>query len=419
MQEYIRYEKYAAFVVTRVGQIRNVQNYIRQFHPHHNVLIMMFTPDDSSLLINMQNACQADLFTEILYLKLPKKPVRLTRSKAKCIYEDMKMVLKRLKKVYDIRELFLCNINNYYVYFERINEAERLNIRLNLLEEGLTTYKIVSENAFDRLERKVNFNDVKKSAKFVMKSIKTFLKSFGKIFVNLGIFGLQILSLICRKNLVDRCMRLVTAITVNKKYRYDYIRKVEQAYLCFPDMARESELKIGEIRRLPFLFSELRDPTVLGQLEGYSNLFINQKYVNYNSHFRVMFQIFREMGLENVLIKLHPKEKLSDMTEVLEALKNQYPEINVKVLGDIGQIPVEDLVKAAGLKQVIGLTSSSLIYLQEYLPEVKNISVAERYRFLCEEQEHVPMRELAQFDDEYRFFDRFEGIQQFRCGGRI
>ena len=107
------------------------------------------------------------------------------------------------------------------------------------------------------------------------------------------------------------------------------------------------------------------------------------------------------------------------MTEVLEALKNQYPEINVKVLGDIGQIPVEDLVKAAGLKQVIGLTSSSLIYLQEYLPEVKNISVAERYRFLCEEQEHVPMRELAQFDDEYRFFDRFEGIQQFRCGGRI
>lgn len=406
-----------AFVVTRVGQIRNVHNYIQQFPSERNVIILMYTSRDRTLLSNMQRICKKQLFDEIVYLQLPKKPVRLTPGKGKTIYQDMSRIMNRLKAQYDINQLFLCNINNYYVYFDRINSNEGLGMKINLLEEGLTTYKITSKDVFEVPEKKVNFSDVKKSGSKLVKSIKSFGKNAVKILVNTGVLFLQILSFLFKKNLVDQIMKAASKLLVRKKYQYGFIEKLDKAYLCFPDMAKESLLDINEVEKLEFRFSPTEDAGVTEQMKGYTNLFINQKYVNYDSHFRVIFRIFREMGLDNVLIKIHPKENLTDIVRKVELMRDDYPEIKVRILGDIGQVPVEDLVKNSSLDKVIGLTSSALIYLRTYLPEIKIISAAGRYYSLCQSQEKVPFRELAQFRDEYRFFLQFDGIRQFEAGG--
>lgn len=402
-----------AFVVTRVGQIRNVHNFIRQFGSRNNLLVMMYTPKDSVLLMNMQNACRTELFEDIIYLKLPQKPVRLTRSKGARMYGDIEEVMLRMKERYGVTQLFLCNINNYYIYFQRINETRGLDMKLNLLEEGLTTYKITSEEGFEISERHVNISDVKKSGRLLFRSVKRTVKDLFRIFVNSGIVLIQGLSFICGMNLTDRFVRKFTELTVPEKYRYDYIREVDGAYLCFPEMAGGAALDIKHIEKLEFQFSHIENREAIKQLEGFSNLFINQKYVNYESHFNIMFRIFREMGLDNVLIKLHPKEKMIDVVRKIEPLKEEYPEIRVRIIGDMGQVPVEDLVKEVHLQRVIGLTSSALIYLDRYIPGTEVISTAMRYRKLCETEEQVPLRELAQFDDEYRFFRSFEGIPQF------
>ena len=380
-------------------------------------MVMMFSPKDRSLLLNMQNLCHKEWFDEILYLELPPKPVMLTQGKGRQIYRSMETVLTRLKCDFSINNLFLCNINNYYVYFERINEEQGLKLSLNLLEEGLTTYKITSSEAFDVPEKMVNYKDVRKAGTQLLLRLKQLGNSLTKFVLSVGVLLLQLLSLAFRKNLVDMAVKLFVWLTVGKKYKYGFIHGLDKACLCFPEMAKASPLNIRRVEKLDFRFSRVEDETVLNQLAGYSNIFINQKYVSYEIHFRVLFTIFREIGLKDILIKLHPKEELTEVLREIEPVRRGFPDINVRVLGDIGQIPVEDLIYSSDLKKVVGLTSSALIYLNEYLEKTEITSIAERYKELCETKNGVPARELSQFNDEYRFFTRFSGISQYEQKG--
>lgn len=60
------------FVVSRLGQIRNVQNFIRQYNTKKNILIIQYSVKDGSILRNMIEICDKRLYIEIIYLKLPR-----------------------------------------------------------------------------------------------------------------------------------------------------------------------------------------------------------------------------------------------------------------------------------------------------------------------------------------------------------
>ena len=398
---------WSAFVITRLGQLRNVHSLIEQESLKHNVLVIMFTPRDTFLLSNLRNACRKELFDDVLYLKLPKFPLRLNRKKSEAIYAGMEEILKELYGGFSINELYLCNIDSYYVYFERIIKERGYSIAINLLEEGLTTYKITSGQSLDKKEDPPNKNDVKKAWNGFKKALRKFI-------VSSGILVLQCISFVIRKPLVSYAHNLWIRLSVDKTRRFGIISDLNKVYVCFPEMVKDTgAINFASVQKLQIKFNKAEDETAAEEVKGYPAIFVNQKYVNYASHFRIVFQIFDEMGIDKVLIKLHPKEDEQVVRENILKAQAEHENIDVKILSSAGQIPVEDLVYTYGIKKVIALTSSALIYLNTALEGTQVISIAERYRQLCGSDAGVASRELVQFDDEYRFFKRFEDIPQF------
>ena len=395
-----------AFIVTRLGQLRNVHTLIEQESLQHNVLVIMVTQRDKTLLSNLQNACRKDLFDEVLYLELPKFPLRLNKKKSERIYADMEDILRRLCGEFSVNELYICNIDNYYVYLERIIKEHAYPIVINLLEEGLTTYKITSGQSLDKKEASPNKNDIKKAWNDFRHACKKFV-------LTLGILILQCISAVIRMPLLTWAYNLKVKLTVDKSRRFGTISGFNKVYVCFPEMVSSDALNFRSVEKLKFRFNKVEDTALEEELKGYSAIFVNQKYVNYTSHFRILFRIFDEMGIDKVVIKLHPREEIPVVEEKIREMQAVYKNIDVKILSSAGQIPVEDIVFSYGIKTVIGLTTSALIYIKEGLKEANVVSIAARYRKLCEEDGAVASRELVQFDDEYRFFKRFEGIEQF------
>lgn len=64
------------FVVSRLGQIRNVQNFINQFGLQKNILVVQYSIKDSPILKNIIEMCDRSLYIEIVYLKLPRKAIK-------------------------------------------------------------------------------------------------------------------------------------------------------------------------------------------------------------------------------------------------------------------------------------------------------------------------------------------------------
>lgn len=398
----------SAFIVTRLGQLRNVHTLIEQKALEHNVLVIMYTKRDKALLSNLKKAYREDLFEDVLYLKLPDYPLHLTPKKGEAMYSSMEEVLGRLHDEFTVTELYVCNIDNYYVYLERIIADRGYSIAVNLLEEGLTTYKITSGESLRKTENPPNVNDLKKAWRNFKKACRNFVR-------DTGMLVLQCLGFVVRRPLARYAYNLWLKFFLDKKRRFGMIRHFDRAYVCFPEMVKSNDaVRFGAVEKLDFKFSRVEDEDLREALDGYSTLFINQKYVNYTSHFRILFHIFHEIGIRKVAVKLHPREDADAVAREIRNAQEEYEDIDVKILSSTGQIPVEDLVYSYDIRKVIGLTTSALIYLHSGLENVEVISIAQRYRELCGDSDSgVSSRELVQFDDEYRFFRRFEGITQF------
>lgn len=69
------------FVVSRLGQLRNVQNFIKQFDAKENILIIQYSVADGPILKNMIEICERNLYVEVIYLKLPKQPLHVRKKK--------------------------------------------------------------------------------------------------------------------------------------------------------------------------------------------------------------------------------------------------------------------------------------------------------------------------------------------------
>ena len=396
-----------AFIVTRLGQLRNVHALIEQESLEHNVLVIMYVKHDTALFSNLKAAYREEMFDDVLYLELPNSPLRLTKKRSEAIYAGMEDILKTVHDEYSAKELYLCNIDNYYVYLERIIADHGYSMAINLFEEGLTTYKITSGESLKKKENPPNKNDIKKAWIDCKKALKKFI-------LNAAVLLLHCAGFLVRKPLVTCARNLWSRLTVDKRRRYGIIRDFNKAYVCFPEMVNGTDaLHFASVEKLNFKFNRVEDEDLKTAAAGYSTLFVNQKYINYESHFRILFQIFDEMGIDKVLIKLHPKEKEDQVAERICKMQTEYTDIDVKILSSTGSIPVEDIIYSLGIQRVIGLTSSALIYLQSGLDAVEVISIAERYRTLCAGDDLVASRELILFDDEYRFFKRFENITQF------
>ena len=402
------------FVVSRLGQLRNVQNFIKQFHAEKNVLIIQFSVIDGAILKNICELCERPLYLEIIYLKLPQHPLRVTKKKNIKMYNTIQEKINYINEKYEFNNLFLCNADKWYSYYEKIKTEENLSYTINLLEEGLTTYIVSSDKEYQEEPIiPINTRDIIKTCKEIKKTIKRIFVQIKNLIVKICSLLLSIISLIFKTNLITIIKKFVLKKTLEEKYHFSYIKHFDEGFVCFPEKLEQNNFTIDSVKKLEFNFNEMNSKN-FENLDKNAVLFINQKYINYRQHFEIIFKIFTQMNYDKVYIKLHPKEDKIPIIEQINEILKEYPNLKVEVLNNFDSIPIEDVIYNFKFKQVVGLISSSLIYCDELIDGVNVISIADKYRQMCYDKESgVNPRELKLFEKEYKSFKKISNVKQF------
>lgn len=408
------------FVVSRLGQLRNVQNFIKQFKAEKNILIIQYSEIDGPILKNMIEICDKELYNEIIYLKLPGHPLHVRRKKNIKMYNSIEKTLNYIiDKKYKFNNLFLCNADKWYSYYEKVKNEDGYSYTINLLEEGLTTY-IVSEDPLYQTDPiiPINIKDIKKSLKEIINELKNLLHVLKVLIVKLIVFVLNLISIIFRTNLAKIIKDFILDLTIEDKYKFSYIKHFDEAFVCFPDKLIQNNFTIDNVKKLDFKFHEISKNKYVDALNRDYVLFVNQKYINYRQHFDIIFEILTKMNLKNVYIKLHPKEDKNLVIENINECLKKFPNLNVKVIHNLDSTPIEDIIYTCKFKKIIGITSSALLYCNEFIKNIKIISIAKEYRRMCLDKNYkVNKRELKLFEKEYRRFLKISNVKQY--GGDV
>lgn len=407
------------FVVSRLGQLRNVQNFIKQFDAKENILIIQYSVADGPILKNMIEICERNLYVEVIYLKLPKQPLHVRKKKNIKMYNSIQQTLNYiLEEKYEFNNLFLCNADKWYSYYEKVKKDEGLSFKINLLEEGLTTYIVSADPEYQADPTiPISIKDIKKSFKDIKKPIKKLFNSIKTLIVKIIVLFLNLISIVFRTNLTKKIKDFILSKTMDDKYKFSYIKHFDEAFVCFPEKLMQNNFSIDKVEKLNFKFNDISKNKYVEQLDTNYTLFINQKYINYRQHFEILFKIFTEMNLKDVYIKLHPKEDKNVVTKNINACLEEYPNLNVKIIHNLDSTPIEDIIYNCKFKKIVGLTSSALLYCNELIKDIDIISVAEEYRRMClDEENNVNKRELKLFEKEYRNFLKISNVKQFGGG---
>lgn len=386
------------FVVTRLGQLRNVHGLIKQLDLKENVLLIFYTEDNMDNLDSLRKNIYKNDFKKTIYLKLPYRPLSTTLSKCKKIYEDLQRTFTQIMKDREGGNLFLANIDNFYKYFERI--AEQKKLKLILFEEGLTTYRVFDPT----LSREFTRRDVYSSLKRVLKYAK-------KTFVAIVMSILYFLSWLTKRNIFD----YIKSIRIPKKYRYGHIDHFDEAYVCFPNKLRAmgGEGRIGKIKKLDFFVDSSDIQKLTKDFPENSVLLINQRYIPYDIHFNIIFDILERQGEKNVIIKFHPKEEQKMYAVHLEEAIKKHPKLKVKSLYGYDHVPVENLIPSGKFKRVYSITSSSLLYIKLIDPKMEVISIGKSYKELCLSSKYnVDAGFMNLFNRDYDAFDKLFDLKQ-------
>lgn len=394
------------FVVSRLGQVRNAQTLIRQESARDNHLAVLQTAANPLLTAAITGHIDPDVFQEIVHLTQPEKPLNQGRRKNRIIYEQIEELLVRMSDK-GVRNLFLCNVDAYYSLFERVIEQRELPLTLNLLEEGLGTYANLGERAYVK-DTRVDRHDVgvraRNASRAWSQAVRTTL-----------ILIATALSYAFRVDLFRVRRELLAAVLVRPLHRYASITHFDRAFVCFPEKVHHGAITVDSVMRLGFEIDDDVDASALAALPDGATVFVSQKYVAATDYVPIIMRIFDELELDVVYFKFHPREDRFALERLIEELQSRHPRVKVVAPRAIQRVPVENLIASGRVSRVIGLTSTSLMYAQAFLPDAEVISVAERFRQLALSGSYsVSRRALAEFDRDLQVFQDVSGVTQHR-----
>jgi len=393
------------FVVSRVGQVRNVQTFITAFGATNNHLAVLYTAANPTLSDGIRSAIRDELFSEVTFVEQPLRPVTQGRKKNAVIASQIDGLLRGALDA-GVTDVYLCNANAYYSLFERLIDSEGYTLSLNLLEEGLTTYMILGRRPYAR-DLTASWVDVKRLGKKVVTNPS-------KLPYRLLAFALGLASWALRTDVVTRVKELRVRLLVPARLRYGHVSHFKRAYVYFPDKVSGAITRVDEVHDLPFALEPTAPPALLAAVRDDSAMFVSQKYIAQGPYLAIVFRILHEMGLEHVVFKLHPREDPADYRESVAHARSLYPELDVQAPAEVQAIPAEELMMARKTPTVIGLTSTALMYARAFFPGVRAISIGERFRELAQSPEYgITKRELSEFVRDLDVFADVSGVEQF------
>lgn len=400
------------FILTGVGQLRNIYGFIDQYNATDNIAVVFYTIQNLNVVNNIKSNMEEGYFKDVQYVQLPIKLLQEEKSKSKKIYNIFEELIKSNIEENNIKNLFLCMANDHYSLFEKI--CRKRNVSINLLEEGLATYRIFLEEN-NKKYYKVGIKDLAKNLKKVWKKLYKVFEPIIKLLKAIVELIINLISFITRINWIYYINHVRNKI---KKYKYSLISKFDNVYVCYPKLMKKLNKDTTNVKKLRFNYKDEKYKFTSGK-DTENVLFINQKFgVRYKEHFVIVFSILKDMGIKKVYIKFHPKEKTKDkdFIEIFEDAKAKFPEIEVITLNKLSHVPVENLINTNKITKLVGLTTSSLFYSKFVKKDLETISIAEEYEKRCV-QLGVIKKRMKMFNQDFESFQRLFHVQQFDYQG--
>jgi hypothetical protein len=394
------------FIVSRVGQLRNAKTFIREHDAAGNHLAVLGTADNPLLSERITANIEPGMFDRITMVDLPLKPVTQGPHKNEVIYHLLEDLLVTAASE-GVVNLFLCNSDNFYLFFQRIIERRELGMKLNLLEEGLGTYANAGSRRYVR-DTTADWREVK--------------RRLGRIFQPETGTGRAIVSAaaafvswVLGVDVVQFVRSTYASATVPAKYRYGTITHFDAAYVYFPERIHPDLMRIDDVQRLGFELEHSTPPETLASVEDDETVFLSQSYLPRHpyAYFSIVFDILAEMGVKTVQFKFHPRENYSRFQEQWERAVLEHPQLTVLTTPEVAAIPAEELMMAGKVKTAIGLTSTTLMYAQAFFPGVEVVSIGSRFDELASSDEHdIPKRALSEFRRDLEVFLDVSAVRQ-------
>ena len=366
------------FVITHLGQLKQMEALIVSKGIKNNCLVVLYTYRNLVVPQNVHDQ-YSDVFDQAVFLKIPFGVNRVDFSKLKSVTKNYEQLIA----VSHPKNLYLCSWEAHYAILATI--AKRTTAKLILVEEGTATYKpnldesfqSISNNRlsykilhtkfmltigktqiFKRLVKTHNYNKdlYKQSKKFVMEVSKD------------EALQRQLIKLIGGKNL---------------KASLEPFKDFDKAYASSPELVKQG-FGIKDVDY--FLIHDVVSEESLEQAKqvidkyGITNndiLYVSQRYnLNPEQYANAVAAILHRMMVEGqtVFIKLHPKEN----EEIYNSFK--YIEFASKgkfIVIEDSQFLIESVIRISKIKQLVGITSTTLVYGPLVSVETKAISIAE------------------------------------------
>lgn len=374
------------FVSTRVGQIRNELAFIGSYGPVRPRALIMTPERDEQLRANMLRMVAAASQFEVCEVALLPDYPASARSwfKRPRVYAAMRDALEKLIGSSSRVMLYLHHPNRYYVYFERIlDELGIESYELNMLEEGLATYRWGVPGLED-IESEARCYTPQESAARAGRELAAAVRSLLRAVLHLLKFVerlaelvLAVFSKLMGCNLFETAVRGLGRL-LSRKYRFGLVPRFDNGYFCFPGKMRTVQaFEIGKLHKLPFA----AEGAVSGScaLQDADAVFASQKYGNPELYYEAVLTVLEEMGLKSVCFKLHPREEPGEALPHLEKASRNHAGLRVIHDAQLDAVPLETLLAEQDCRLVVGLTTSTLMYLPLVDTGARPLSIAQRF----------------------------------------
>jgi hypothetical protein len=373
------------FVVSNINQLYQAQALIRKNDLNQNVLAILYTDLNTTILNYLLGSVDHSLFVKSEAVVLPNHPNKFTKRKLQKIRDGYEMLFNK----YDIQQLYICSFESHYNYLKDI--ATEKGIKTILFEEGTATYKFLIEDETEepsfkkRLKRAlwISKNDFKRSftnsllyefikRSFVIQSIVSFFKMIKRIAA----------SLFTKEQRISFKSSLYPS---NLRSAFKTIDEFDELYVAFPDKAKLI-FKAKQYKELisDFHLNEettalINESKTLSSVNSNSVIFVNQRYsVPTELHVRTILSFLKEnYDNEKIFVKFHPKDSAAMKEAFLKGIHRMNLDVEIIEL-DI-EVPFEAILKVKKPKEVIGISSTSLIYTEKLNPSTVTVSCANYY----------------------------------------
>lgn len=381
------------FVVSNLGQIRTAALVVRQ-HPEIEVprLLLLWSAGNRQLLQRMHRLADD--------VGLPATPVRLAGAPNAPIPGRMRRMVEIIDglpvRVWAPR-LWLCNTNAFYGYLAYAYSSAGASI--NLFEEGLGSYRMHTDPPFVREGAGRRLRQLSVQVRSIAASRK--LGGYRKV-RRIGHHTARFLADTGPGRRVNR------ALVPQAHWFTEPWTVFDRAVMAFPGLVDPVLVQAAHLERLemePDREEIAAREQESGTIRFSEPLLLSQRFgVPYQPWAEAITHTLHSRGIDAVALKHHPRETATERADLTLALLDAG--LNVRSDPSFDAWTAEALIIESGTSQVVGITSSTLVY-RPYAPwPITYTSIGREILELLERDARVHPGSLVQLQGDLQLFER-------------